>query len=336
MLNMAAYNNHAYNITHIFPIPLYSPSPIMRSITMSGTTGTTAEEAAALARTLQIFQYSSVAFIALLSYEYLIEFDDEIRYLWNRRLSLGGVLLLLCRYLPFSSSIFLYLYVMTTNFDPSHCRAVSIASTVIVIVEFMVAIMVLLIRSYVVWERSKRMTIVMIIWACIVIAGLCYPVAMYDENIFSAEIHTTHGCIVMDRQGNRVGIGIIFLLASETFSLGILLAKAISHRRFMKNMHSEVSKDCILTVMARLGIGYYLCTIAISIMNFVLLEQGPPSLKNFLRPFQAVFQNILCARLLFHIRSLGDEPLGASSYEGKVSTLITVRSEHIISSVNFQ
>ncbi|KLO11026.1 hypothetical protein SCHPADRAFT_492578 [Schizopora paradoxa] len=78
-------------------------------------------------------------------------------------------------------------------------------------------------------------------------------------------------------------------------------------------MHSEVPRDSILTVMMRFG---------------------PPSLKNFLRPFQAVFQNILCARLLFHIRSLGDEPSGTSSCEGGVSTLVVARSERTFTSVN--
>ncbi|KLO11025.1 hypothetical protein SCHPADRAFT_999214 [Schizopora paradoxa] len=184
---------------------------------MSGTTGTTAEEAAALALTLQHFQYSSVASIAILSYEYLIKFDDEVRYLWNRRrLSLGGVLLFLCRYLPFCSVFFLYLYVTTTNFDPSHCRAASIASTVIVIVEFLLAIMVLLARSYAVWEGSTIITTIMITWAVGVIIVLFYPAALYDKSILPVDVHFAHGCIVMDRRGNLVETGIIIVFASET------------------------------------------------------------------------------------------------------------------------
>ncbi|KLO11028.1 hypothetical protein SCHPADRAFT_942423 [Schizopora paradoxa] len=179
-----------------------------------------------------------VAAIAIQSYEYLIKFDDEVRYLWSRRLSLGGILLFLCRYLPFSSTFLLYVYLITKNFDPSHCRTIAIASMSIVYVQFLLAtstnpryaippilsrlmtnnLVVLLARSYAVWGGSKKVNVIMIIWVICVTIGSCYPLALYDRHLLPVGTHTAHGCLVKPGSSNvvLVEIDFIFLFASET------------------------------------------------------------------------------------------------------------------------
>ncbi|KLO11022.1 hypothetical protein SCHPADRAFT_492449 [Schizopora paradoxa] len=164
-------------------------------------------------------------------------------------------------------------------------------------------------RSHLFWGGSKKVAIIMIIWTVGIIIGSCYPFALYNRDVLPVEIHTSHGCIVQPGNSNSIDVEIDFivLLASETFSLGILLVKSILHRRSLKNVHSDIPKHSILTVMVRFGIGYYFCTIAITIINFVLLKQTSPSLKNFLRsrPSKYTVQSAALSHPLFGRWDLG-------------------------------
>jgi len=62
----------------------------------------------------QAIRYIIVSAASLACYEYLIMLDNEIRYLWGRRMSFGGVLLLACRYLPFTSVLSIYILIPDT------------------------------------------------------------------------------------------------------------------------------------------------------------------------------------------------------------------------------
>ncbi|KLO06506.1 hypothetical protein SCHPADRAFT_946039 [Schizopora paradoxa] len=117
-----------------------------------------------------------------LVYEYLIKLDSEVRYLWQRRFTFAGVLLFLCRNLPFLTIIQLYVYVTTTRWKRPYffivtelhdwrkdkhlyvkCLGIAVKSlslmhdsaTDIVYIEFFLALLFFT-RAYVVWGATQQ------------------------------------------------------------------------------------------------------------------------------------------------------------------------------------
>jgi len=60
--------------------------------------------------------------------------------------------------------------------------------------------------------------------------------------------------------------------------------------------------------MARDGIGYFFCAVAITTANLVVLRSATPNLRAFLYGTQGILQNILCSRLLLHIHAVIEYP----------------------------
>jgi len=92
----------------------------------------------------------------------------------------------------------------------------------------------------------------------------------------------------------------------EGLALGLLLLKCAQHATLLKHSDRHESRRNILLVMAQDGIGYFACTPAITTLNLVLLNRVSPNLRNILLCTQGALQNILCSRLLLHVRSVND------------------------------
>jgi len=81
----------------------------------------------------QVLGYAIVSVASFVFYEYLIMLDYEIRYLWTRRVSFVGALTLLCRYLPFTSVVQIYLFASTSDLHQSNCILGFRTSTIVLL-----------------------------------------------------------------------------------------------------------------------------------------------------------------------------------------------------------
>ncbi|KLO06697.1 hypothetical protein SCHPADRAFT_945881 [Schizopora paradoxa] len=296
------------------------------------------ELAAKAIREFQFYQYEAVATACLVFYEYVIAFDDEVRYLWHgrSRLNIGRILLFLCRYLPLTAPFQVYLFASTTDFNLSvgmliftkyspvaeldfkHCLSIVRVGSWLVYFRFLLTVVVLYTRAYAVWEGMRKLVIPMIFVFIGGIAGSAYSMFLFIDEIHPLPFHVSHGCIL--RIGSDIAwIDLAVLLLSETLGLGILLSRSILHARRLKQFEDATSRRSILMVMARDGVGYFACSVAITTANFVVLRTVAPNLRAFLLVSQASFQNIMCSRLLFHTYSLKERSVFTS--DGAISTV---------------
>ncbi|KLO08206.1 hypothetical protein SCHPADRAFT_894044 [Schizopora paradoxa] len=209
-------------------------------------------EAVDLARTMlltltQFYQYA-VAYLVTKddfvvrrqSYEYLLKIDDEIRYLWNRRLSIGGVLFFLSRYLPFSSALLIYQYATTTNFDTSRCQTFMTTAVCFIFLQMLLTTVVLFTRAYAVWGGSRKVAVALSTYTAAMTAGLCYVLSLYIKGL------------------RPLGIDFVIFLVSES-----------------------LPAYAILTVLVWDGVGYYICVVAITSANLIILKQTTPAFLSF-------------------------------------------------------
>jgi len=62
--------------------------------------------------------------------------------------------------------------------------------------------------------------------------------------------------------------------------------------------------------MVQDGIGYFACTLVITTTNLITIKRVTPSLQEFIFVMQGTIHNILCSRLLFHVRAAVNDPSG--------------------------
>ncbi|KLO06936.1 hypothetical protein SCHPADRAFT_672457 [Schizopora paradoxa] len=266
-------------------------------------------------RTYQIFQYTTVATVSLVAYEYLINLDAEIRYLWGRRVSFGGMLMALCRYLPLVNISQIVVYVVMRNSDSAGCLKGNKIVSSFVLAEFILAVLVLFTRAYAVWGGGRIILCLIAFVLSGSVAGSGYALFLFlSDTEVPVHISMSTSCLIV--LGNDdVWIGLAFLLFCEALALGLLLIKSIQHARETKDLVIfGTHKQSILAVMAQDGIGYFACTLAITSANLIVLGSVTPDLRDFLFITQGALQNILCGRLLFHVRAVNEcseETLGA-------------------------
>jgi len=260
------------------------------------------------ARFLQIFHFTLVSSVALLVYDYMLTLREEVRFMWSRRMTFGKLLFFLNRYLPFVTGFFsIYSYTLSLQTNDEVCRDYHITASALTYFSFLVALGVLFTRTYAVWG-SQRVVHAILVTTYVVFVGVtAYVLSLYIRGATPVQLSELpivafhRGCVIFFAN-DLVWIDCVLLTVCETLAVGLLIGRSITNRNFS---HSQ-SSGGILDVMVRDGVGYYVCNIAITTANVVVLRRSSPFLRDFLLITQGVMENILCSRLLLHVYVVHD------------------------------
>ncbi|KLO15272.1 hypothetical protein SCHPADRAFT_273999 [Schizopora paradoxa] len=262
---------------------------------------------------LRIFRYTLVSAVALVAYEYFSTLRDEIRFLWNRRLTVGRILFFLNRYLPIMTvALSSYTYLIITNSDNSTCHNLVNLTCILVYVDFIVALGVLFTRSYVVWGFDAHIRNILLLALMAGVAGSAYVLSLFIRGAILVPLSQSpysefdRGCVIFFTNDFN-WINYALLIVFETMTLALLIVKSINNYR-----HLKIS-DTLLNVMVKDGIGYFICNIAITAANMVILSRTTDFLRYFLLITQSVLENILCNRLILHVFIVHDARTKCSS-----------------------
>ncbi|KLO09613.1 hypothetical protein SCHPADRAFT_557852 [Schizopora paradoxa] len=125
------------------------------------------------------------------------------------------------------------------------------------------------------------------------------------KGVGSLHLFGTSGCLVQI-VNDDLWIALVILICSEGLAFGLLVAKAMKYARELKYVDRSNATRNILTVMAQDGIAYFACTLAITATNLFLLKNLNPDFQDIFIITQGALENILCGRLLFHVRVVQD------------------------------
>ncbi|KLO08757.1 hypothetical protein SCHPADRAFT_1000715 [Schizopora paradoxa] len=223
---------------------------------------------------------------AVLAYEYLLTFQEEVRYIWNRRVNLAKLVFIMNRYVPLANSIYqVYFFVLieANIADQSLCKRDFKALLTLTCFGFVSAASVLSIRAYAVWPSAKLVRGLVLTMYTASVSASAYTMWIYVSGTIIPP-SLASGCEVLITN-NRIWIAILVLALSD----------AVRYNR-----------SSLLVVMSKDGIGYYACVVAISIANILVLLIAEPVIRDVAVSTQAAFQNILCIRLLLHLHVVND------------------------------
>ncbi|KAJ7873308.1 hypothetical protein B0H14DRAFT_144357 [Mycena olivaceomarginata] len=114
---------------------------------------------------LQVVSYVKAAFLTLLAYDTILHIGQEYRYVWKSRWSVVKILYLWTRYSTFIDTILAVQERVDFSRDASSCSRIMTFTTIFAGFGIGVAEIILMIRTYALYERSKKLLVFFtVIW----------------------------------------------------------------------------------------------------------------------------------------------------------------------------
>jgi hypothetical protein len=225
--------------------------------------------------------------------DYLFTLDEEINYIWMQPMGFGSILFLLNRYLPFVDT-FLALYSQMSIVSPQQCKSLYMVITWLLASGLCVSELILLLRTFAVWQRNSRIffgltAMAVSTWA----PGIAITFLEIRSFRFEPVPDGAVGCNLV-AASKLIMVTFVLLALSETVVCVLTVIKGVQHLR--TSSHSWVKH------VYRHGLLFYFYLLIITIINMVVpLVAAEPLYKNYLAIPQRVFHSIFCNRVILLI-----------------------------------
>ncbi|KAF7305600.1 hypothetical protein HMN09_00813200 [Mycena chlorophos] len=234
-----------------------------------------------------------VACCVVLAYDWFLTLDREISAIWSNPRSIGTVVFLVNRYLPFVDIL-----VSTTSrfqfLSPESCLVRNKFVGWMSLIGICISEGILLLRTYAIWGRSRTVLIILCaVWACTVIPALVVTQIELASLVYVPADGV--GC-ELAQAGSIIIFAYILLMLSETT---IVILTALRAYRDLRNQNLHRGW---LIQLYKDGLFFYFYLLAISIANVLVPILGPEYMANWLASPQRVLHSVLTTRVLLLIR----------------------------------
>ncbi|KAJ7274817.1 hypothetical protein C8J57DRAFT_1312801 [Mycena rebaudengoi] len=246
---------------------------------------------------LRVHDYLYLVPITFLYWDHLMTFGDEVRYLWNRPKTLSTCCFLLNRYLAAFGDIVVTVFVYTTV-PGSVCKRINLYRQILLIVNQILICVLLTIRIYALFERSKRVAAAMLGPA----AGLLV-VSIWAVSFKGGDPEPgVEGCHIANSWEIGVHLAVpweaLFLYDFMIF-VGLFTKSYVSRREA-----APWTGITLLGVLIRDGAIYFGVMAAMNLANIMTFYFASPLLRGCLSTFASSMSVTLMSRLMLNLHSV--------------------------------
>ncbi|KAH9966178.1 hypothetical protein BGW80DRAFT_1563010 [Lactifluus volemus] len=246
---------------------------------------------------------------ALIFFDWLLTIDDELNFLWRRgRITCIHILFVFARYAALANAILSFLPpgVMKDK-TKEFLRGVTMLA----------AELVIMMRTWAMWGRSRRMLISLIVFLLVcTIPGVVLEVV--DLSTTSAQfpsgipIEGMKPCEIFIGAVGRIWVvEYLFIMLFEAGMLVLTVYKAVPFR----NSTSRHLRSKLLDVLWIDGAIYFVFIILIGFLNIgLVLQTSDPQIRSGGSELQAVLHSVLSTRIVLHISTVLREDVIVSMY----------------------
>ncbi|KAH8115706.1 hypothetical protein DFH11DRAFT_1300694 [Phellopilus nigrolimitatus] len=259
-----------------------------------------------------VVQYINIASVAVLVYDYLITFGDEVELIWKSKLNTGNLLFFVARYPAFIDTSFMLVYLFHSNLSTNLCNKFFTASMYMFGFGVFTAGVIMSVRTYALWGRSRYIlsTLVSLMLLSFVIFIIVYIRTSSGSTIQRSIVPNIIPCVVIvSTNVNGSFLTFTMFMSLEWVIVFLTLWKGV------KQWRENIQPGPLLTIFYRDGIMYFLCLFGLSTANFVILLRGSASgdYHDLLLMMQRVFHSMLSSRMILNLRSVSAET-GVNDY----------------------
>jgi len=250
---------------------------------------------------LHMVSHIKAGFLALLAYDTLLQINQEYLHIWRSRWTLIKCLYLWTRYTPFVATIFSLVH--STQRNPSACNTLMF-TTIFSVFGIGITELVLMVRTYTLYERSKKLLLFFfLMWFSVGGVSFWAVTKWTSSPKFSLSNVNTSGFASCYFSNSRdIGLGLVCylsLLVGETVIVLLTLWKLC--RKFFHH------KSGLLTSLYRDGVWFYLSIPPFTIATVIVVFIAPVGLSNLADTPVYIMHSVLCCRLITHAREMAVE-----------------------------
>ncbi|KAJ6550027.1 hypothetical protein B0H19DRAFT_1160263 [Mycena capillaripes] len=249
---------------------------------------------------LQLLSSVDVGMLTALTYDTILNVNQEYEFVWKSRWSPIKCLYLWARYSPFIDTA-LAVHIRTQSFvDPTTCHIVTSFVRIFAVVGTIITELILTIRTYALYEKSLGLLLFLAaMWFAI--GGInIWALIKWTELLSQVAGSPAHSCN-LDSTGN-IGVVCYFsLLVGETVVVLLTVWKGIRTFWLSRSIYRHSQ---LLTTFYRDGIMFYVAIFVILVVDVSLETQTPAGLKFIADSPLRVMQSILSCHLVLHARAV--------------------------------
>ncbi|KAG1737624.1 hypothetical protein EDB19DRAFT_941092 [Suillus lakei] len=237
----------------------------------------------------QTAQYFTVGAMALLVFDYCLTISQEVQLIWGKRWNVLRVTFTLARYVTFIGAAMTTFAAVVDRSKYKSCNTFNSISNVSHLISIVAAEVLLIIRTYAFWLKSKKVLVWLIILAVSCIAG-----TIAVNNLpFSALGGGTTGCEFDSGKTSAIQYGFIIF-----FELVLMILTVYKRFSFYQG-----SSGRFVTTLYRDGLIYMTCIIMTSVANIFVFLFAPVAYTDMMNVPQLVIHGVLASRILLNLRA---------------------------------
>ncbi|EKM52271.1 uncharacterized protein PHACADRAFT_211543 [Phanerochaete carnosa HHB-10118-sp] len=265
----------------------------------------------------QVVRYTAVVSMTVLVTDWMYLFSEELEHIWSRKWSFAEFLYLFTRYMPFIDVSISLVYYLSPTISPETCLVNYATGTWLLVVGFAIAELILVWRTYAIWQKSKKiMWTVGIVWTIVVLANIpILTIFTRSLNFGPQPLPQIPGCNLVN--ASDIAFGSFFsVLLMEIVVVTLTVYKGVQDVRR--------SSSALVLIMYRDGVLYFVCLLVMSLGNVLVILAAPVEYFDLLINLTRVLHAILCCRVILHLRQAAQLD-GAQTSSQSSSQLSTIR-----------
>ncbi|KAH7924143.1 hypothetical protein BV22DRAFT_530194 [Leucogyrophana mollusca] len=246
----------------------------------------------AVGQNLQVLNYLLVSFVTLLAFDYIINLEHEVAYLFNAKLSISKCIYLVCRYVPLVLSGVQWPLSLASNIDMNACSTLFQITTWLTLIILSCVECIFLLRTYALWSCSKRVLIVLLSSLAAAVIPVITVLAVYQSSIFDLfsqpPIPFISSCY---QQGLEYAFFVCYLLLL-VFETEIFLFTI-----YRVHVHCRHARGSLLKILAKHGVLYFVFSLLFSVTNILVIFLLPSYYSSVFGVLQTLAQALLATRM---------------------------------------
>lgn len=255
-------------------------------------------------RDVRIHYYIQLISFVILWYDHIITFPLEVKAVWGRPMSANSVLYLVNRYLA-SAGNAAFLAIGFLTLSDKNCQIASLWGQLLLFANQVMICVLLLIRLYAIYARSRRILISFLLLGAVMIGVVSFSFV----NQKSQTLEGYPGCTLAHTAENAIRLAIPWecMLLYDTLVLLLTVMRTYRTTQDRAAVRRATSAVHIPTLILRDGALYFAGMALSNALNIVCFYVTPPLLKGSLSSFNSVMGVTLVSRMVLNLRDVATE-----------------------------
>jgi len=245
-----------------------------------------------------------VATCTIFIWDCLLTFSMEVDLVWKSKWNFMKGLYLFQRYLPLVDTVWRIPYGQTGgSWSKAMCRNLYYSTGVMTLVGIAASEMILALRTWAVWNRNQRLSVILpILYVLVWGSGVVAICSFLNSMIFSDPPYPGFKGCFLTYTNKKIVFVWVQLISWDTLMLALMLVPGV-------RVYRSGGNSALMKAVYHDGVIYYLYLFVLSLINIFVVAILPVQYQQLLSSMERVLHSMLTSRVVLHMRAQAGDNL---------------------------